>query len=185
MSNSFEKQSIVENQKKDLVNLVIDDEILFNDWFLNNKLIPEKEYELSFLMKQLKLHTKQVKTVYRVENDKGDGPYSENSWRILNQTPANGRPTPNMDDGFIYAFNNYPEEYRLQRGWFDEFKKQATKNDMELLFGFSSFRQLWRWFHHSEENKKLFQELKFKIKPYHNVIGFDSGIQTIFWIPKK
>lgn len=171
------------NKKDDLIDYVSNiEDILFDD-----DLVPqiEKEYELSFLLKQLSLHTKKVKTVYRIENDQGFGPYSESSWRKINQTPANGRPTPNVDDGFVYAFHNYPQEYRLQKGWFDELQKQAIRNNMTILFGFSSFKQLWRWFHHAEENKILFQDLKFKIKTYRNVEGFDSGTQSLFFIPKK
>ena len=139
----------------------------------------ETNYSFEELFSQLKKELTIVNTVYRIENKEKLGPYSEDFWQMISQTPANGRPTPNMDDGFGNCFKNQ-FDYDLQKGWFDIFKKTASKENINLLFGFSSETQLYKWFNHIEENKKLFSS-GFKIKKYENIIGIDSGIQVVFW----
>lgn len=158
--------------------------LLFDD---DSNIIPVKpqpDFSFQFMENQLNLHTKKVNKVYRVESKEGFGPYTETLWRLINQTPANGRPTPNCDDGFSEAFSEYKQYYGLRSAWFDEFQKACIKENIEIKFGFSSIDQLWTWFHHAEENVILFDIMNFQIKVYEQVEGYDSGTQVIFWNKK-
>lgn len=122
-----------------------------------------------------------VTTIFRIENRFGEGPYYSTEWKRTPHTPANGRPTPNMDDGFCRVFTH--SYFKRHDAWFDHLKK-TVKDDQKILFGFSSMKQLLKWFHNHEEFKILF-EIGYKIKIYKNVEGYDSGSQVIFYHNKN
>jgi hypothetical protein len=117
-----------------------------------------------------------VNTVYRIERN-GLGPYTENpGWQKDSHTPRTGRCTPISDCGFKRAFIFLEPDERVRGDWFHHLQKTT---DQEYLFGFSSMKQLLRWFHNHEELKELFSR-GYKIVVYRNVKGFDSGTQVIF-----
>lgn len=125
---------------------------------------------------------KKVNRVFRIEDKYGEGPYKTREWQRTAQTPANDRPTPNMDDGFSYAFTL--PYFKRHLTWFEFMKKRTASQNKQLLFGFSSMKQLRKWFHNHEEFMILF-EIGFKIKIYENVEGYDSGSQVVFIQDKK
>jgi hypothetical protein len=95
--------------------------------------------------------------VYRFENEEGKGPYfnyPSQEWATSNHCADTGRPGP-CEDGI-----------------------PSQLIDNCFIFGFSSIRQLRKWFHRKERLHLYFRG--FKIKVYKNVAGMDTGNQVIF-----
>lgn len=114
----------------------------------------------------------QVTTVFRIENKNRKGPYAvQGQWQKEVHTPASGRPSPNSDSGFCKVFHEDVVRY----GWFDLYREVQTK---QMLFGFSSLKQLQAWF--QPEELKALEQLGYSISVYENVKGVDSGQQVIF-----
>lgn len=149
------------------------------DWFLNSeppKLRPLQKISGKEIESLLRSNLKVVSTVYRLEKD-GLGPYTLNDgWQRDRHCPRTGRCTPGSDDGFKRAFIGIEPEERMRSDWFHHLVKRGNK---EFFFGFSSMKQLFKWFHDHEELMELFRR-GYKIVPYENVEGFDSGSQVIF-----
>lgn len=121
-----------------------------------------------------KLHT--VSTVFRIEKN-GLGPYTDNpNWQKDRHCPRTGRCTPGSDTGFMQAFVSCEPDERKRMDWFHHLSKKSNES---FLFGFSSMKQLHKWFHNHEELMELFKR-GYKIRIYRNVQGFDSGSQVIF-----